>query len=253
MSDSRRILLTNDDGIDAPGLAALRQALEGVGEVTVVAPSRQLSGCAHSISLNVPVVVEEQVDARTYVLSGSPADCVKVAVLALLPERPDLVVSGLNLGANVGVNVLYSGTVAAALEGAIFGIAAVAVSLLWSPEPDFAGAAAVAVSIIEQMLQAGAPDRVALNINIPARARGELAGVRVVPQCPIELGEAYRIHTEADGRAAYVLTYGERKPEIPPDSDWALLKAGYVTITPLRPNLTSEEWLQQLGTVDWRL
>jgi 5'-nucleotidase len=221
--------------------------------VTVVAPSRELSGCAHSISLKVPVFIEEQMDERTYVLSGSPADCVKVAVLALLPEQPDLVVAGINLGANVGVNVLYSGTVAAALEGAIFGIPSAAVSLLWSPEPDFSAAAHIATNLIGQMLQAGAPERVALNINIPARAAKDVLGVRVAPQCPIELGEAYRNHTESDGRSAYTLTYGERKPVIPPESDWALLRAGCVTLTPLRPNLTSEEWLGRLSAMDWQV
>lgn len=253
MKRSMRILLTNDDGIAAPGLSALREALARLGEVTVVAPSRELSGCAHSITLNVPVVVEEQIDERTYVLGGSPADCVKIAVLALLEERPDLVVSGINLGANVGVNVLYSGTVAAALEGAIFDIPSAAVSLLWSSEPNFAVAAAMATDIIEQALTNGLPAGVVLNLNLPARTREEIAGVKVAPQCPIELGEAYRNHTEADGRAAYTLIYGEQKPHIPPDSDWALLRAGYVTITPLRPNLTNEDWLDRLASVDWRL
>lgn len=253
MSAARRILLTNDDGIGAPGLTALRRALARLGEVTVVAPGRELSGCAHSITLRVPVVVEERPDERTYVLSGSPADCVKVAVLALLPQRPDLVVSGINLGANVGVNVLYSGTVAAALEGVIFGIPSVAASLLWSPEPDFRAAAETVLSIIEQMLEMGFPREVALNINIPSWQGRPILGVRVAPQCPIELGEAYRNHTESDGRAAYVLTYGDRKPHIPPESDWALLKQGYVTVTPLRPDLTSREWLRRLASVRWRL
>ena len=253
MSGARRILLTNDDGIGAPGLEALRETLGRLGEVTVVAPSRELSGCAHSITLNVPVVVEERRDEWTYVLSGSPADCVKVAVLALLPERPDLVVSGINLGANVGVNVLYSGTVAAALEGAIFGIPAVAASLLWSPQPDFRAAAHATTTLIEQVLQMGPPERVALNINLPAVGADQVAGVRVAPQCPVELGEAYRNHTEGDGRAAYVLTYGDHKPNIPPDCDWALLKQGYVTVTPLRPDLTSREWLRRLAPVRWQL
>jgi len=253
VSGPRRILLTNDDGIDAPGLSALRDALGRLGEVIVVAPSRELSGCAHSITLNVPVFVEEQVDDHTYVLSGSPADCVKIAVLALLGERPDLVVSGINLGANVGVNVLYSGTVAGALEGAIFNIPSVAVSLQWSPEPDFAAAGDVATRIIEQALADGLPAGVVLNVNVPARSADEVEGVKVAPQCPIELGEAYRNHTEADGRPAYTLIYGEQKPDIPPGCDWALLVAGYVTVTPLRPDLTNEDWLERLGSTEWHL
>jgi len=250
MSGPRRILLTNDDGIDAPGLAALREALASLGEVTVVAPSRELSGCAHSITLHVPVFVEKQVAEHTFVLSGSPADCVKIAVLALLPERPDLVVSGINLGANVGVNVLYSGTVAGALEGAIFGIPSVAVSLLWSREPNFRGAAGTAVGLIEQFLEAGVRPGVALNINLPA---GDPAGVKVVSQCPLELGEAYRDHVEEDGRVAYTLTYGDKNREIPAESDWAWLKAGYLTVTPLEPSLTSSEWLGKLSGRDWQL
>src|SRR4051795_10123860 len=153
------ILLTNDDGVYAPGLRALRAELKKLGKVTVVAPAGEQSAVGHSITLLTPLLVQEVVDERNqpmgWAVEGRPADCVKLALLELLPEPPDLIISGLNAGSNAGINVLYSGTVAAAIEGAFFHRTSIAVSLEYSkPKPlDFPRAAQLARSVIEQILK----------------------------------------------------------------------------------------------------
>src|SRR5436305_12533089 len=154
-----RILLTNDDGIYAPGLRALRKALLSLGEVTVVAPATEQSAAGHSVTLLTPLLVQEVFDDdRSFVgwaVEGRPADCVKLALLELLPSPPDLIVSGLNAGSNAGINVLYSGTVAAAIEGSFFQVTSIACSLEYTKlRPlDFARGAALARMVVEQILQ----------------------------------------------------------------------------------------------------
>src|SRR5438477_9748261 len=186
-----RILLTNDDGIYAPGLRALRKELLKLGDVTVVAPATEQSAAGHSVTLLNPLLVSEVFDDVNgtkqflgWAVEGRPADCVKLALLELLPESPDLAVSGLNAGANAGINVLYSGTVAAAIEGAFFR----QVSVAWSQEytkatpPDFASVAALARHVIEQILAHRPLPGSLFNVNLPSPERGPVRGVRAVPQ-----------------------------------------------------------------------
>src|ERR687884_721812 len=166
-----RILLTNDDGVYAPGLRALRKELQKLGEVTVVAPAAEQSAVGHSITLLTPLLVQEVLDEDDrpmgWAVEGRPADCVKLALLELLPQPPDLVVSGLNAGSNAGINVLYSGTVAAAIEAAFFNRVSVAVSLEYTkPKPlDFPRAAELARQVIEQILAARPPAGSLFNVN----------------------------------------------------------------------------------------
>src|SRR5438105_4060575 len=166
-----RILLTNDDGIYAPGLRALRLELLKLGAVTVVAPATEQSAAGHSVTLLNPLLVSEvfEDDGRTFVgwaVEGRPADCVKLALLELLPEPPDVIVSGLNAGSNAGINVLYSGTVAAAIEGAFFHRTSIAVSLEYTkPKLDFPRAAALARGVIEQILAREPPTGTLFNVN----------------------------------------------------------------------------------------
>src|SRR5207302_1154214 len=182
-----RILLTNDDGIYAPGLRALRKELQKLGEVLVVAPATEQSGVGHSITLLTPLLVQEVLDEHNqflgWAVEGRPADCVKLALLELLPEQPDLVVSGMNAGSNAGINVLYSGTCAAAIEGAFFQRTSVAVSLEYTkPKPlDYPRAAAHARRVIEQILAHRPGPGTLFNINIPSLEKGPVRGVRVVP------------------------------------------------------------------------
>ena len=167
------ILLTNDDGIYAPGLAAMQRELSRLGEVCVVAPATEQSGVGHSITYLTPLILKEVfVDDQHWgwAVEGSPADCVKIGVAEFCPRRPDLVVSGINGGLNVGINVLYSGTVAAAIEGAFFGITSMAVSLQFDENAQFEKAARLARTIIEQVLEKKGPEPQLFNMNIPTAA-----------------------------------------------------------------------------------
>src|SRR5262249_7132322 len=183
-----RILLTNDDGVYAPGLRAMRKELQKLGEVIVVAPATEQSAVGHSITLLTPLLVQEVLDDQDqfmgWAVEGRPADCVKLALLELLPEPPDLVVSGLNAGSNAGINVLYSGTVAAAIEGAFFRQTSIAVSLEYTKvKPlDFSRAAAIARQIIEQIVARKPEGGALFNVNIPSLEKGPIRGVRTVPQ-----------------------------------------------------------------------
>src|SRR5438477_3822673 len=182
-----RILLTNDDGIYAPGLRALRKELLKLGEVSVVAPATEQSATGHSITLLVPLMTQEVLDEDQrflgWAVEGKPADCVKLALQELLPEPPDVIVSGLNAGANAGINVLYSGTVAAAIEGAFFHRTSIAVSLEYTkPKPlDFPRAADLARHVIERILAHPESQGTLFNVNIPSLEKGPVRGIRVVP------------------------------------------------------------------------
>src|SRR3954468_21423518 len=176
-----RILLTNDDGVYAPGLRALRLELLKLGEVVVVAPATEQSAVGHSVTLTTPLIVQEVLDEHGpigWAVEGRPADCVKLALRELLPEPPDLVVSGLNAGSNAGINVLYSGTVAAAIEGAFFRCTSIACSLEYTrARPlDFPRAAELARRVIEQILAHRPALGSLFNVNIPSLERGPVRG-----------------------------------------------------------------------------
>src|SRR5215210_3877015 len=183
-----QILLTNDDGIYAPGLAAMERALRRLGDVSVVAPAIEPSGVGHSITLLSPLMANEAFDGerrRGWAADGSPADCVKLALAEFCP-KPDLLVSGINGGLNLGINVLYSGTVAGATEGAVFGIKSVAVSLEYDEHAKFDAAAEMAVRLIEQILAIRESSAHTLyNINIPTVALERQTEVRVVPMATV--------------------------------------------------------------------
>ncbi|MEW6250740.1 MAG: 5'/3'-nucleotidase SurE [Planctomycetota bacterium] len=249
-----RLLITNDDGILAPGLEALYQAVADLGQVEVVAPEDAQSASGHAISVLKPMPVRRvHVNNVFYgwAVGGRPADCVKVAMLELLRERPGLVLSGINAGANTGVNVLYSGTVAAALEGALFGAPAVAFSLELSDELDFRRAGRVARAVLDIILAAGLRPGLCLSVNIPALSRGWPRGVRCCPQAPVNWEEHYRKRENGSGETIYWLD--GRLPDCAscPESDMAALRDGYVTVTPLRADLTDRERLTEVAGWRW--
>jgi 5'-nucleotidase len=252
-----RILLTNDDGVYAPGLRALRTALQTLGEVTVVAPVGEQSAVGHSITLLTPLVVQEVLDEEQrpmgWAVEGRPADCVKLALMELLPERPELVVSGINAGSNAGINVLYSGTVAAAIEGAFFHCVSIAVSLEYTkPRPlDFPRAAGLAVRVIQQILDHHPAPGTLFNVNIPSLDRGPVRGVRVVPQNVAPYVESFDRRIDPRGRVYFWSGPDFRCPEPYPDSDVSALGESYITVTPLQFNLTQHELLEQMQT--WKL
>src|SRR5512146_861692 len=175
---SKRILLTNDDGIGTPGLQALEQSMTSLGEVTVVAPDGERSGSSQSLTLHQPLRVRT-IDERHYAVRGTPADAVILAIYQVLGEKPDIVVSGINPGGNLGENLIYSGTVAAAQEAALHGVPSFAVSRLGRELHGFEDAAAFAVKMAQKILAEGLPPGVALNVNVP---RGEIRGVRLTRQ-----------------------------------------------------------------------
>lgn len=254
-----RILLTNDDGIYAPGLRALRLELQKIAEVTVVAPASEQSGVGHSITLLNPLLVQEvQDDQQQFIgwaVEGRPADCVKLALLELLPEPPDLLVSGLNAGSNAGINVLYSGTVAAAIEGAFFRQTSIAVSLEYTkPKPlDFARAAQVARRVIEQIMAQRPAQGSLFNVNIPSFDRGPLRGVRTVPQNVAPYVETYDRRVDPRGRVYFWSKPGLNCPEPHPDSDVTALAEGYVTVTPLQFCMTRHDHLAAMAAWQWEL
>jgi 5'/3'-nucleotidase len=254
-----RILLTNDDGVYAPGLRALRKELLQLGEVTVVAPATEQSAVGHSVTLLTPLLVQELLDEEQHFLGwaveGRPADCVKLALLELLPDPPDLVVSGMNAGANAGINVLYSGTVAAAIEGAFFQQVSIAVSLEYTkPRPlDFSAATPVARKVIEQILATSPPPGSLFNINIPAAERGPIKGVRVLPQNVAPYQERFDRRVDPRGRTYFWTGSDFGCPEPHPDTDEHALRDGYVTVTPLQFDLTNRAQLRDLQRLKWEV
>jgi 5'-nucleotidase len=254
-----RILLTNDDGVYAPGLRALRAELKKLGEVTVVAPATEQSGVGHSITLLTPLLVQEVVDETNrpmgWAVEGRPADCVKLALLELLPELPDLVVSGLNAGSNAGINVLYSGTVAAAVEGAFFRRTSIAVSLeTTKPKPpDFPRAAELARRVIEQLVAQQPAAGTLFNVNIPSLDRGPIHGVRVVPQNVATYQETFDRRVDPRGRVYFWSSPEFGCPEPHPDTDVTVMREGFIAVTPLQFNLTHAALLAQMSTWKWQL
>jgi 5'-nucleotidase len=249
------ILLTNDDGVFAPGLRALRKELAKLGKVTVVAPMIEQSGVGHSITILDPLIVkqvdEEDGTSLGHGIEGSPADCVKLAVLELMDRPPDLIVSGINSGANAGINVLYSGTVAAAIEGAFFKITSIAVSLELAEHFDYPHAAKHAVKVIETILAKKPPAGSLFNVNLPAHSRGEPKGVRVVPMAIGRHGETFERRRDPRGRTYYWLTYAPPYHIDGPATDVSSLAEGYVTVTPLHFDLTRHDRLAELAAWDW--
>ena len=248
-----RILLVNDDGILAPGLAALYRAAACFGHVDVVAPETPQSAMGHAITIRAPMAV-----SRVHVnnvfhgwsVDGRPADCVKLAMIELLDERPDFVLSGINAGANTGVNVLYSGTVAGAIEGAFFGVPSAAFSLQVSDELDFDTAGRITKRMFAWLLDRDLQPGACVNVNIPALDRGAPHGVRVCRQATVPMRERYRVDRAADGQRVYWLDGRQPDPDLCPDSDHAALHEGYVTVTPLRFDLTDAAALSELDRAD---
>jgi 5'-nucleotidase len=250
------ILLTNDDGIYAPGLAALEKELRRLGEVIVVAPATEQSGVGHSITFLMPLVAKQVFDGdrlRGWAVEGSPADSVKLGIFEFCPRRPDIVVSGMNGGLNAGINVLYSGTVAAAIEGAFFGITSIACSLEYNEHADFARAAEIAVEIIGQVLAKKGPAPELYNLNIPTAACGpNAAEVRIVPMGVSRYGEHYIKRTDPRGRSYYWATNDPPPRPEAEETDLTAITKGFVTLTPLQYNMTKHGLLAEMKE-QWRL
>ena len=251
-----RILLTNDDGIYAPGLRALRHALRELGEVTIVAPASEESAVGHSITLHNPLIVREVYEEGSslgFAVEGKPADCVKLGIVEIFDEAPDLVVSGINAGSNAGINVHYSGTVAAAIEGAFLDVTSIAVSLELSDEDHYERAARIAVSVIRDILDHRPSPGELFNLNIPNLAAGDPLGLRVSELGLVCYRETYEERVDPRGRRYYWLLPDQLKPG-PGDawqSDLAGLAERYVTLTPLHFDLTKRQRMETMKSWAW--
>jgi len=240
-----RILVTNDDGYFSPGLLALVQALEPHGEVIVVAPHTEASAVGHGLTLRRPLRLE-QIGERVYAVDGTPTDCVNIAVDEVLKGAPDLVVSGINKGLNIGDDVTYSGTVAGAFEGALLGYQALAVSQQSSRTAThaFGPAAAMAAILGAQLLAEPLPYRSFLNVNVPD---GTVKGVRVTVQA--KRNHITKVDRREDPRGQPYFWIEEAQDEWEPDerSDHQAIKDGYISVTPLQPDLTDHRALERVA------
>jgi len=238
------ILLTNDDGIHAEGLRVLAGAFAGLATVSIVAPSREQSGTAQALTLRQPIICN-QVEEREWAIDGTPADCVIVALHKLLTEKPDLVISGINHGANLGENAYYSGTVGAAREAALHHIPAVAMSLCSkAPKVSFEPAARVARQAAEMILKEGLPDQVLLNVNVPEPWNGEVKFTRQSKKITRN-----QLHEGKDPRGRiYFWLYEQRiDRDVEPDTDYAAVFDGAVSVTPLHLDPTDTKSLNHLS------
>ena len=236
-----RILVTNDDGYRSEGIHALAEALRAIGDVTVVAPVEEASAIGHALTLRRPLRLEAIAD-RTFAVDGTPTDCVNVAIAQVFKGLPDLVVSGINKGWNLGDDITYSGTVAGALEGALLGIPSIAVSLRATRgDYDFSHAARAAASFADAVLRRPLPPRTFLNINVP---KGLPKGHRVTVQGKRNHVTSVAERHDPKGRPYYWIEEGENAWAADERSDYDVVRAGYVSVTPLQPDLTAYDALQ---------
>lgn len=245
-----RILLSNDDGYFAPGLTALADALHDLGDITVVAPERDRSGASNSLTLDRPLALRQAANGFNFV-NGTPTDCVHLAVTGMFDHLPDMVVSGINHGANMGDDTIYSGTVAAATEGFLLGVPAIAFSLASKSATDFTAAAKVARDLVARFIRDPFREPVLLNVNIPDCSKGDIRGVRVTRLGKRHKAEPVIRGTTPRGETVYWIGPAGQAADAGEGTDFQAVQDGYVSVTPLRVDLTHNgqinsvaEWLE---------
>ncbi|MBN2031230.1 5'/3'-nucleotidase SurE [bacterium] len=247
------LLLTNDDGIGAPGLHALFCELREIANTTIVAPLVEQSAVGHAITMSDPLRVsnyEREGGFYGYAVKGTPADCVKIAYCAIMDQKPDMLVSGINLGENTGINTIYSGTVSAATEGAMLGIPAFAISLDIYDNPDFQYAAKFASALTRSILQNGLPRGVCLNVNVPACHESEIEGITVTKQGLSVFQDQFDRRVDPHGRVYYWLTGQKVDIENDKYTDEGAVRANKVSITPIHYDLTHYAFIDTLRKWD---
>lgn len=249
------ILITNDDGIVAPGIRALIAVMKELGDVIVVAPDSPQSAMGHAITINNTLKIERvHIDneiEQEYSCSGTPVDCVKIAVNELLQRKPDLCVSGINHGSNSSINVIYSGTMSAAVEAGIEGIPAIGFSLLdYSWEADFEPIKKHLKQIALEVLQKGLPDGVVLNVNFPKLAQDAIKGIKICRQAKAMWQEEFDKRTNPQGKEYYWLTGKFVNQDKGTDTDEWALENGYISIVPVQFDLTAHHAIQSLNAWD---
>ncbi|RJQ49955.1 MAG: 5'/3'-nucleotidase SurE [Nitrospiraceae bacterium] len=252
------ILVTNDDGISSPGLKILAKRLKSAGDVYVVAPETEQSAVAHALTLHRPLRAQ-RVRNNTFHVNGTPTDCVIIAVSKLLPQRPDLIVSGINFGANLGDDITYSGTVAAAMEGTLLGIPSIAISLIRDDRESsssrknmlrFRGAADFASSIVQKVLKKGLPEDTLLNVNVPNTA--DIRGVKFTRQGKLVYDNPVHERVDPRGRKYYWISGGVPRWETGEDTDFDAIHKGYISVTPVHLDLTDFGTLERMKK-NWKV
>jgi 5'-nucleotidase len=250
-----RILLTNDDGIDAPGLKALFEAVKSLGEIAISAPDKQASATGHSISLNTPFKVIEfdwPGASHAFRVDSTPADCVRIAVLKLLSWKPDLVISGINQGANYGSLILYSGTVAAAAEAVLLGVPALAISLTSHAYKDYSASARFSGEIAAWILGKGLEPGLLLNVNVPPLDTTAIKGVALTHQGQFRHVDDLTPHLELENHFNYILNSPSEPLMEHPESDVAKIREGFISVTPLHLDLTARNHFQKFDDWPWK-
>ncbi|MBI3246431.1 MAG: 5'/3'-nucleotidase SurE [Deltaproteobacteria bacterium] len=248
------ILISNDDGIHSEGLHALEAALRTVGEIYTVAPDREQSAVSHALTLHRPLRIEE-IAPRRFAVDGTPTDCVNLAVKGFLPLRPDLVVSGINKGANLGDDITYSGTVSAAIEGSLLGIPAIAVSVVsWQKPFHFAAAAEFAAVLAGEVMTQGMPKDTLLNVNVPNLPRRELKGYRMTRQGKRHYSETLEVRVDPRGRKYYWIGGDDLGFDPQEGTDCVAVHDGYISVSPLHVDMTNYRALHELRDLQlpWR-
>ena len=243
------VLISNDDGIAAPGIHALVKEIRKIAKVTVVAPDRQQSAVGHAITMNYPlraIPYERDGEFFGYAVDGTPADAVKLGVRYLLKERPDLVVSGINHGSNTAINILYSGTVSAATEGTVLGIPSIAVSLTTYDEADFTYAAKFSARLAAVVLERGLPAGTLLNVNVPAVSPERIAGIRITRQGKSTWEDTFDVRRDPANREYFWLTGRMVTTDTDPSTDQIAIKENYISISPIRYDLTDEAMVEAM-------
>ncbi|MFC6859857.1 5'/3'-nucleotidase SurE [Zunongwangia atlantica] len=251
------ILVTNDDGITAPGIRALLQVMKEIGDVVVVAPDSPQSGMGHAITISDTlfcdsVTLKENYNHKEYSCSGTPADCVKIATQEILHRKPDLCVSGINHGSNSSINVIYSGTMSAAVEAGVEGIPAIGFSLLdYSLNADFEPCKKYVKAITKNVLKNGLPKGVVLNVNFPKLPAKEIKGIKVCRQANAHWEEEFDKRTNPQGRDYYWLSGRFVNNDEGKDTDEWALENGFVSLVPVQFDLTAHHFINELN--DWKL
>ena len=250
-----KILLCNDDGIHAPGIHILHQSITSLGDLCVVAPDTERSAAGHAITLTDPIKttsIAKNGESFGTAVSGTPADCIKLALCFLMKDdRPDLVVSGINLGSNTGISVLYSGTVSAASEAVILGVPGIAISLCTFQNPHWETAEKVALEIVKKVRANPLPEGTLLNVNIPNIPLSELKGMKAARMGRSRFVEQFTVHRDPRGNDYYWLDGELDLLDDAADTDVCVVDSGYVALTPIHIDLTAHHAMEQ--TAQWNV
>jgi 5'-nucleotidase len=248
-----KILVSNDDGIASPGISALVEALKKIGDVTVVAPLTEQSAVGHAITMKYPLrITEFNKDGNFfgYAVDGTPADCIKIGMRNILKETPDIVLSGINLGSNAAINIIYSGTVSAAREAAIMDVPAIAISVASHDAKHFEFAAQLSAQLAQMVAKNGLPNGTLLNVNIPDLPEDELAGILITQQGKSKWDDIYEERIDPYGKKYYWLTGNMFETDKTLETDQFALKNNFVSITPIHFDLTDYKIYEQMKLWD---